>query len=171
MKSLIKRIFHKKEAVTESDGGVRKHVDTDAPKAIVSEQIIAFETTFSTVALAEDAEFESGVYTLSARLVYGAVRGEYKLRTRCGDGEQFEFRQSHVFLEKLQSIVKEYDLAKYNGIYTRISGLPDMYGTKISIVYASGERIDAGDNQDNFLSPNAMKELVNIFLKQYKKTE
>ena len=166
MKKLLKRLFRKKENITDTDGGVRKHADTNAPKTIVSEQIVAFETSFSTVASAEDTEVPSGVYTLSARLVCGAVRGEYKMRTRYGEGERFTFRQSHVFLRKLQSVVKEHDFARYNGMYTHVSGLPDMYGAKISIVYASGERIDAYDNQDNFLPIQAMSTLIKIFFNQ-----
>lgn len=153
----------------EVDGGVSKHIDKDAPKEIVSGQIIAFEINFSTVALAEDAGLENGIYMLSAKLVDGAVRGEYRMRTRHGEGEQFSFRESHTFLDKLQVIVKTYDFAKYNGTYIYVSGLPDMYGANISIVYASGERIDADDNQDNFLPISALNEFVNLFFNKRKK--
>ena len=38
-----------------------------------------------------------------------------------------------------------------------------MYGAKIDIKYASGESIYAYDNQDCFISIDAINELVEIF--------
>ncbi len=163
MRHILKIIFKKRHA-TDEDGGVSKRINRDAPKSIVSENIIRFECTFSTVAIAEDISIEHGVYTLCAILRDGAVRGEYKMRTRSGEGGQRLFRSSHVFLRKLQEIVSKYDFAAFNGREYSVSGLPDMYGAKISIVYASGEQIYASDNQSNFLTIEAMVELVNLFL-------
>ncbi|MBE6679113.1 MAG: hypothetical protein E7598_01175 [Ruminococcaceae bacterium] len=162
---LLKSLFRKRRADTE-DGGVRKRIWYDAPKKIVSEQIISFKCEFSTVTIVDDIPIEHGVYTLFARLKDGAVRGAYELRTRDGSGEQFDFRQSHRFLRSVQNVVSTYDIAKHNGMEYRVSGLPDMYGANISIVYASGERIYASDNQNNFLSVEAMAELVKLFLQQ-----
>lgn len=160
---LFKALFRKKHTHTE-DGGVQKRIDRNAPKNIVSENIIAFDCVFSTVAIADDIPVEHGIYTLFARLKDGAVRGEYKMRTRNGKGEQFQFRASHAFLRNVQMIVSTYDFAKFNGEEYSVSGLPDMYGAKVSIVYASGERIYASDNQSNFLPIEAMTELVRLFL-------
>ena len=159
---LLKALF-KKESTCIEDGGVQTCIDKNAPKSIVSENIISFYCEFSTVAIADDILIEHGIYTFSARLKDGAVRGEYKKRTRYGEGEQFLFRKSHSFMRKLQHIVKTYDLAKYNGIEYSVSGLPDMYGAKIHIVYASGESIYTSDNQSNFLPIEVMQALLEVF--------
>ncbi len=159
---LLKAIFRKKHT-REEDGGIQKWIHRDVPKTIVSEQIISFKCEFSTVAIADDIPIEHGVYTLCARLKDGAVRGEYKMRTRLGTGEQFLFRASHSFMRNLQEIVRTYDFAKFNGEEYSVSGLPDMYGAKIHIVYASGERIDVSDNQSNFLPMEAMESFVKLF--------
>ncbi len=156
-------LLFKKRHTPDEDGGVQKHIDRNASKSIACESIIAFDCEFSTVAIADDISIEHGVYTLFARLKDGAVRGEYKMRSRNGEGEHFLFRESHRFMRELQSIVKTYDFAKYNGIEYSVSGLPDMYGAKIHIVYASGERIDTSDNQSNFLPIEAMQALVEAF--------
>lgn len=158
------RIFFRKKHTPDEDGGIQKRLDQNAPKSIVSENIIAFDCVFSTVAIADDIPIEHGIYTLSAKLRDGAVRGEYKMRTRHGGGEQFLFRDSHRFMRKLQDTVRTYDFAKCNGESYSVSGLPDMYGAKLHIVYASGERIDASDNQSNFLPIEAMTALVELFL-------
>jgi len=158
------RIFFRKKHAPDEDGGIQKRLDQNAPKTIVSENIIHFKCEFSTVAIADEIPIEHGVYTLCAVLKDGAVRGEYKMRTRHGDGEQFLFRAGHMFLKQVQRIVKEYDFARFNGEEYSVSGLPDMYGAKIHIVYASGERIDSSDNQNNFLPIEAMAALVELFL-------
>lgn len=98
----------------------------------------------------------------------GAVRGEYKMRTRDAKDEQFIFCDSHRFMKELQSIVSVHEFAKFNGDESSVSGLPDMYGAKIHIVYASGESIYSSDNQNNFLPKEAMTELVKLFLMQKK---
>ena len=165
---LLKALFGK-TCTPPEDGGVNKRINRDAPKSIVSESIISFTCAFSTVAIADDIPIEHGVYTLSARLKDGAVRGEYKMRTRTGEGEQFLFRDSHRFLSEVQKTVRAYNFAKFNGEEYSVSGLPDLYGAKIHIVYASGERIDASNNQSNFLPVEALTELVKLFL-MHKKT-
>ena len=159
---LLKTLFRKKTTCDE-DGGVQTRIDKNAPKSIVSENIISFYCEFSTVAIADDIPIEHGIYTFSARLKDGAVRGEYNMRTRYGEGKQFLFRKDHSFMQKLQRVVKTYDLAKYNGIEYSVSGLPDMYGAKIHIVYASGESIHTSDNQSNFLPIEVMQALLEVF--------
>lgn len=158
------RIFFRKRDTDVEDGGVQKHVQRDVPKTVVSENIIRFTCKFSTVAIADEIPIEHGVYTLSASLTDGAVRAEYDMRTRHGSGERFAFRDSHRFMRRLQDVVRAHDLARFNGEEYSVSGLPDMYGAKIHIVYASGERIDASDNQSNFLSIEAMSSLAELFL-------
>ena len=66
-------------------------------------------------------------------------------------------------MTSLQEIVSKYDFAQYNGYISKVSGLPHMYGAKLDIKYASGESIYAHDNQDCFISLDAMNELVELF--------
>lgn len=161
----LKTLFGNRHAVTE-DGAVQKRNVKNAPKTITSELIINFKCVFSTETIMDDIPIEHGVYALSARLSDGAVRGEYKMHTHSGGGEQFLFHNSHRFMRELQSIVGKYNFAEFNGKECHVSGLPDMYGAEIRIVYASGERIDSSDNQDCFLPIEAMEALAKLFLKQ-----
>lgn len=64
---------------------------------------------------------------------------------------------------RLQSIVAAHNFARHNGYYHNVSGLPAMYGESIDIVYDSGERIYARDNQSGFLPLEAEKALVMLF--------
>ena len=64
---------------------------------------------------------------------------------------------------RLQEIVAYHDFAQYNGYSHTVSGLPDMYGERIDIVYASGERIYVHDNQSGFLGREAQKKLIALF--------
>ena len=45
-----------------------------------------------------------------------------------------------------------------------------MYGVSLQIVYASGERISASNNQDCFLPLEAMEELEALFRQQLPKS-
>ena len=66
-------------------------------------------------------------------------------------------------MARLQEIVSAYDFAQYNGYYHSVSGLPDMYGETLDVVYASGERLHVYDNQSGFLPYEAIIELVMLF--------
>ena len=61
------------------------------------------------------------------------------------------------------NIVSKYDFAQYNGYSSRVSGLPAMYGAKLDIRYKSDESIYAYDNQNCFISLDAIKEMVSLF--------
>ena len=67
------------------------------------------------------------------------------------------------FLAKLQEIAAAYNFAQHNGYYHKVSGLPDMYGERLDIIYASGEQICAYDNQSRFLPYEAAEELILLF--------
>ena len=57
----------------------------------------------------------------------------------------------------------DYDLVQYNGMDLMVSALPDQYGVDLSIEYDSGETIKAYNNQENFLSFEAMRALKELF--------
>ena len=148
------------------DGGVKTYNSGEAsPKVIESTEIVSFECEFSLFAavLEEESELDGRNYKLSAVLEDGAVKSKIKWRDRAGAGEEHDFTADASFMTNLQEIVSKYNFAQYNGYISKVSGLPDMYGAKIDIKYASGESIYAYDNQDCFISIDAIKELVKIF--------
>ena len=151
---------------TSPEGGVQKDTSYDAPKTIESTQIIAFHCDFSAFALsAEDTRLANHAYKLEAVLENGAVKGSYHAYTRY-DGEKKTFRASHSFMDDLQQVVAEHDLAQHNDLSYRVSGLPKDCGAWLTVDYASGEHIYASNNQSCFLSFAAMEALEALFLSQ-----
>ena len=145
------------------DGGVVKRYWSDAPKVIESSEIVEFHSEISLLAACETEGLEHRVYTLDAVSDNGKVRVKYDWYQRQGDSDKAEYTADADFLVHLQEIVAEYNFAQYNGYYHSVSGLPDMYGERLNILYASGERISVQDNQSGFLPPEAIKELILLF--------
>ncbi|MCI6652139.1 MAG: hypothetical protein MSH11_01755 [Ruminococcus sp.] len=151
----------------DADGGVVQSVNTNAPKIIKSKQIIIFECKFSTLAFLDlDEEIGNRVYILEARLENEFVNGRYRQRSRFENNVDVTFKAEPSFMECLQRIIEEHNLAKNNGVCVKVNGLPDMYGAKLMVDYASGERIYTSNNQDNFLSVNVMKAMLRLFRTQ-----
>ena len=142
------------------DGGATDNSDTNAPKSIESTQIISFDCRFSTMDVDEPGKLGNHIYFLQARLENGGVKGMYQVRDT---GEEYSFRASQNFLGEVQTLVAIYDLAQHNGHDYTVAGLPDEYGARLNVQYASGESIYAYDNQDNFLTLEAMNELLKLF--------
>ena len=149
-------------AVPEEDGSDKNTTVVDAPKTMESTEITAFDCTFSTLDM-DEGDLSGHVYTLQASLQAGTVNGGITVRDQDGNNENNVFTADAVFMQQLQSIVKDHALASHNGLRHQVSGLPDTYGAELCVTYASGEEISAGDNQDNFLSPAAMRALVELF--------
>ena len=145
------------------DGGVSCNCHgVDSPKKIKSTELIRFHCVFSLLALAETSLLGDRVYTLDAALENGVVKGS--LDWYCnGEGEKTTFEADPSFMIKLQEIVAKYDLAQHNGYTHIVSGLPDMYGSKLDIRYDSGECIYAHDNEDCFLPMEMMEESAKLF--------
>ena len=159
--------FFKKMDMNEEDGGIVKKVNVDAPKIIMSTQIVIFECKFSTFAfLDSDEEIGNRVYILEARLENEFVNGRYRHRSRFENNVDVKFKAEQSFMERLQRIIEEHNLAKDNGVCVEVKGLPDMYGAKLRVDYESGERIYTSNNQDNFLSVSAMKAMLRLFRTQ-----
>ena len=151
----------------EDDGGIVKKVNVNAPKIINSTQIMIFECKFSTLAFLDlDADIGNRVYILEARLENEFVNGRYRHRSRFENNVDVKFKAEQSFMERLQRIIEEHNLAKNNGVCVKVNGLPDMYGAKLRADYASGERIYTSNNQDNFLSVSAMKAMLRLFRTQ-----
>ncbi len=147
----------------EEDGGVVKRYWEDAPKAIQSTEIKTFHCEISLTAVYETDGLGHRVYTLDAVLKDGEVLVKYDWRERGGESDKAEYKADADFMVRLQEIVKTYDFAKHNGYFHTVSGLPDMYGESLDIVYESGERIHVHDNQNGFLSLEAEKALIMLF--------
>ena len=148
------------------DGGLQHYQSgDDAPKVIKSTEIIAFTCTISLLANAEPGELENRVYELSAAVKDGIVSGELAWYDRINSAKH-PFTAELSFMEELQAIVSAHDLARHNGYYYEVSGLPNMYGDALDIRYASGEYIHARDNQNGFLSREAQHALIKFFAAQ-----
>lgn len=145
------------------DGGVVKRYWSDAPKVIKSTEIVSFHCEISLIAVCDVDELGHRVYTLNAERKDGEVLVKYDWYERGGDSDKAEYKADDNFMARLQEIVTTYDFAKHNGYYHTVSGLPDMYGESLDIVYASGERIHVHDNQSGFLSLEAEKALIMLF--------
>ena len=137
------------------DGGLLDNTDSNAPKAIASTEIKEFSCSFHL--------WEEGTVTVKATRTEDGAACSF----RGPEGsEDFTFAADAAFMEKLQAIVKTYDFAQHNGLFSERTGLPDMFGVKLSVLYASGETISAYDNQDPFLPEEALKEMKDLFLKK-----
>ncbi len=145
------------------DGGVVKRYWSDAPKVIESTEIVSFHCEISLIAACDVDELGHRVYNLDAELKDGEVRVKYDWYERGGDSDKAEYKADADFMARLQEIVSEYDFAGQNGYYHSVSGLPDMYGGSLHIVYASDECIDIYDNQSGILPYEAEKALVSLF--------
>ena len=147
------------------DGGVKTYNrGEDSPKVIESTEIINFEFEVSLYSIVlEESELVGKNYKLSAALKDGTVKSKIKWHDRAGVGEEHDFTADTLFMTNLQKIVSKYNFAQYNGYISKVSGLPDMYGAKLDINYASGEGIYAHDNQECFIPLDAIKELVELY--------
>ena len=148
------------------DGGVKTYNSgEDSPKTIASTEIVSFNCKFSLVAmvLEEESQLDGRVYALSAVAEDEGIKCKVDWHDRSGNGDKSEFTADASFMEKLQEIVAKHNFAQYNGYSSRVSGLPDMYGAKLDISYASGESIYAYDNQSCFIPFEAIKDLAELF--------
>jgi len=151
----------------EEDGGQFDHSVPDAPKAITSNEIIAFDCEFSTLAFPEeDTSLGGCVYRLKANLKNGQVTGGYQAYDRFDERVSESFTADADFMVRLQKIVDGHELARFNGHHVSTQGLGEQYGAELSVRYASGETISASDNEDNFLPIETCEAFVRLFSKQ-----
>ena len=145
------------------DGGVVSQEHADVPKVIESTEIVEFHAVISLFSAVDAEELGYRVYKLDAVLQDGEVIVRYDWYDRQGESDRAEYKAETDFMVRLQEIAAAYNFAQYNGYYHSVSGLPDMYGEILDIVYASGERIYVHDNQSGFLSYEAEKDLILLF--------
>ncbi len=135
-------------------GGRRDWSNPDAPKTIVSKELISFAY--------EGALLDYAVCHFSL-----VRQDDGALCTGWGheDDDVFdlEFMAELSSLDALQAVIDEYDLAKFNGIDITVNGLPPYLGDYLHAEYASGEKIFASNNQFPFVSEDARLALFRFF--------
>ncbi|MBQ4067546.1 MAG: hypothetical protein IJD22_07880 [Clostridia bacterium] len=146
------------------DGGVVKsYTDPDAPKVIESTEITDFDCTVSMLSSSYE-EFRGREYSFKATLQDNSVKGTYSYYTRGSDDRaDYSFEADDGFMSSLYGIVSKYELSQHNGYYHFVSGLPAMYGSKLTVLFASGEKIYASDNQSSFIGADVLRELIALF--------
>lgn len=148
------------------DGGIRDQSDSSAPKVIQSGEITDFSWTLSAAALGEQTPLGDQSYRLRAKRNGEQVLGSYEARNDAGEQQSWEFTASGDFLARLNALIKRHHLARFNGTAVTVEGLPEGYGTKLRVLYASGETICAQDNQEGILDLDAAIAIEAIFRSQ-----
>ena len=172
MKWLFKRQKEQKEEDIEIDGGTTTSNSQDVSKSIDSIDIVYFECEFAldSYILDESDDDFNGFFHLTAKLVDDVVHGKYDHLTRWGRVEK-EFKADAAFLSNLGIIVKDEKFAQTNGIVSRTSGLPDFFGSELTVDYATGEHIYSYNNQDILLSIDGLRKVKNLFDKAIPKNK
>lgn len=151
---------------TEVDepGGHKDYTDPNAPKKIESTVITNFDYEFYSGSL------EKVLYGLTYE--YGGMQlervGEICFVKVWGllDGEVYfvhEYMTPLASLDALQAVIEKHNLAQYNGIKNKTSGIPSQLGSSFKVVYESGESIYTYDNAGQVLGVNATKDLIELF--------
>lgn len=142
------------------DGGVRHYVDESLPKEIQSTEITYFHCRFSSLdRVLADTPIAGQIFTLTATKESCTC----EIRDRDNQITSQTFIPDAGFFTRLQDVVSHYDMARENGRHYKVSGLPPNFGIALEVQYASGEQIRTSDNQNCFLSNEAMEELVALF--------
>ena len=158
--------FYNKRKSISAKGGIRTdNTDHTAPKVIASAEIVSFDCAFSTLYKLTPCKLDKRFYSFEATIQNGKATGKYLSEKPSSPDKTVNgsFEADADFLAMLQNIVANHDLAKYNGLSRRVSGLPPKLGAKLYITYASGETISASNNQTNFLSPEEMQTIERLF--------
>lgn len=151
-------------------GGTDATLDKNAPKQIVSEDMILFDVTS---ALGDGigerpgrGANELGYVSAFAAPVRGGTflfleTGEHFQR-RAGKDRAWAQVRADVF-PALVRLVRQYDLAASNGRHSQTHGLPENFGGSVRIEYGSGETISYSDNQTPVLRREAGEEIAALF--------
>ena len=144
-------------------GIVTDATDPNAPKTVESKEITGFHCRFSLVSASDPGALGNKIYTLDAVLENGAVTGSYTVSRYDAVKRSVSAADGPGFMAELQALVERHDLARYNGRYYNVSGLPREFGSSLDVRYASGESIRASNNQSCFLSMEEMADLAELF--------
>ena len=139
------------------DGGVTRRHSYDAPKVILSTEIVALDTNF----FLYDEDGSGGTrWSFSVRREGAA----FLLTARPRGQEARAVAVDEAFLREVHAVLLKHDLPRRNGFDEVTSGLPFEYAPcSLSVDYASGERLyfhKDGDPESAWA-----RDLRNLFLK------
>ena len=155
-------------------GGSTDSYDESAPKTIQSNDMVFFDVTTKMPYRGVDPEHNrmmpdpigffsafavpafKGSFVFLETSQYGR-RGEYGKR-------EWAYVKYDIF-PALTEIVKEFEVAKGNGVYHKTHGLPENFGGDANITFASGEEINFSDNQSPILGTDVSLRFIEEFTK------
>ncbi|MBR3290272.1 MAG: hypothetical protein IKI63_05810 [Clostridia bacterium] len=149
-------------------GGTDAYQDTRAPKEILSQDMTLFDVTSALgYALTPEEEGTEPLGFISA-FAAPAKEGTFLFLETAPDERSGDITAAWALvkedmLPKLTALVREHDLAKQNGFHSRTHGLPQDFGGRVRIQYASGEEISFSDNQTPVLSIPLARTIAALF--------
>lgn len=155
----------KEEEMAEPDGGSTNMIPVDGGTSVeqlhgYSENIKSRDILFFSYTGADffvECEKENDALRILSRGGYSAQR----------DGTYFslDYKSDDLsFLEILQKIIEDDEIAKDNGFVQRTDGLPEGLGDTIDVKYESGEAIYKSSNQAPTVSFDASQHIYDAFL-------
>ncbi|MBQ7625282.1 MAG: hypothetical protein IJS65_08405 [Clostridia bacterium] len=138
----------------EMCGGTDATLDKSAPKTINSRDIVYFKAFSALGGVPE----KGGLEYLSA---FAAPAGEntfiFLEKSDCAFRRRDEKDTAWALIKEnvlpaLADLIKECGLAESNGFHSETHGLPENFGGRVSVKYASGEKISFSNNQSPILS-------------------
>jgi len=150
-------------------GGVTESIDKEAPRVIQSEDIVWFSVECGFMSVAGPHRYAC-VYGSAVKCDTGAVAAVSAEVDPYDKPEGEGAVVSGEIFRELQRLVKEYDLARNNGLSHRVAGLPPMLGGRVDVRYASGEYIHIDNNQSPVISPEAGEAIVDVLRKAIAET-
>lgn len=145
------------------DGYRNDSSNENAAKTVESCEITDFSLVFSTLSWVDEENLQLGIYRLEAKKGHETVSVKCEFISHDGESKVKEFSEDVSFLQELDAVIKEYNLAAFNGKSVFVSGLPEMYGEEITVLYDSGEHIYASDNQDGFIPKECLYQIYKLF--------
>lgn len=148
-------------------GGTDAYQDTRAPKEIVSQNMILFDVT-SALGYALTPEEDADPLGFIAAFAAPAGEGTFLFLETAPDERSDDTTAAWALVKEnvfpaLVSLVREHDVAKNNGFHSRTHGLPQDFGGRVRIRYASGEEISFSDNQTPVLSIPLARTIAALF--------
>ncbi len=144
-------------------GGFEDRSWADAPKVIKSKTIEHFECEF---VCNNEMNVDYGYCFLEMERGEDAALGRVLAITRWDEEHDYSFQAPLTLLDDLQALVDQHDLARANGTDRHTNGLPPNEGSKVKVLYQSGESIRAYDNAGSVLGNQAELALFNFFQDQ-----
>ena len=158
--------FNKPKEPEPVCGGTDSTYDADAPKEIVSDDVVFFSATseLNTFDVREsEDEPLSFVSAYAARADGGTFLFlETKRDFRDGSERGWALVKADAF-PAIAALTRECALAKSNGSHSVTHGLPQNFGGSVDIRYAGGERINFSDNQSPIISRETGLKIAELF--------